>query len=209
MRAVIRLALFALAAVLLAGCAAGPPTRPVPLAALRPSPRAPCAAVPPKATVQLPALRLAPAALGHELAAQQKLHFTFGAHERDLDALLEVDAQQVRLAVQAMGQSGVTLRWDGQSLQEQRAPWLPPSVRGERVLDDLQFTLWPADAVRAALPGGWMLFDDGVQRRLSRDGVDWLVMERTGEGSYRLDNPAEGYSLSIESLSIEPAPEGQ
>ena len=187
MRAVIRLALFALVGVLLAVCAA----------------------VPPKPTVQLPALRLAPAALGHELAAQQKLHFTFGAHERDLDALLEVDAQQVRLAVQAMGQSGVTLRWDGQSLQEQRAPWLPPSVRGERVLDDLQFTLWPAHAVRAALPGGWMLFDDGVQRRLSRDGVDWLVMERTGEGSYRLDNRAEGYSLSIESLSIEPAPEGQ
>ncbi len=160
-----------------------------------------CAAVPPKAAVQLPPLRLAPAALGGTLAVQQQLQFSFGAHQRDLDALLEVDAQEVRLAVLALGQPGVTLRWDGHALQEQRAPWLPPSVRGERVLDDLQFTLWPADAVRAALPAGWTLNDDGARRSLARDGVDWLVMERTGEGRYRLDNRAEGYQLSIESVA--------
>ena len=49
-----------------------------------------CAGAPPKTSVALPPLHLAPAALGHELAVQQQLHFSFGAHQRDLDALLEV-----------------------------------------------------------------------------------------------------------------------
>lgn len=162
-----------------------------------------CTAASPRATVPLPELRLAPAALGHELSVQQQLHFSFGQQQRDLDALLEVDAQEVRLAVQALGQSGVRLSWDGEHLQQQRAPWLPASVRGERVLADLQFTLWPAEAIRATLPASWTLQDDGSVRRLMRDGAVWLQVERQGEGRYLLDNRADGYRLQIESVSQE------
>ena len=60
-------------------------------------------------------------------------------------------------------------------LHQQRAPWLPPAVRGERVLDDLQFALWPLEAVRGALPADWRVEDDGRERRLLRDGTAWLV----------------------------------
>ncbi|MBF6023356.1 DUF3261 domain-containing protein [Lysobacter niastensis] len=162
-----------------------------------------CAAAPPRAAVTVPELRLAPSALGHELSVQQRLHFSFGQQQRDLDALLEVDAQEVRLAVQALGQSGVRLSWDGTELQQQRAPWLPPSVRGERVLSDLQFTLWPADAIRAALPAPWTLNEDGHTRRLERDGIVWLQVDREGPGRYLLDNRAEGYRLQIESVGQE------
>ena len=163
-----------------------------------------CAHRAPTPSIALPSLQLAPAALGHELSVQQRLHFQFGRQQRDLDALLEVDAQEVRLAVQAMGQTGVRLQWDGHRLQEQRAAWLPPAVRSARVLDDLQFSLWPTDAVRAALPADWQLQDDGVTRRLSRDGHDWLVLTRVSPQRLQLDNRAEGYQLEIESL--EPTP---
>lgn len=159
-----------------------------------------CAHRAPAPLVSLPALRLAPAALGHELAVQQRLHFQFGTQQRELDALLEVDAQEVRLAVQAMGQSGVRLQWDGQQLHEQRAPWLPSAVRSARVLDDLQFALWPTDAVRAALPSDWQVDDDGVTRRLSHAGQDWLVLTRQSPQRLQLENRAEGYRLEIESL---------
>ena len=47
-----------------------------------------CATCPVAPAVELPALRLAPAALGHELAAQQRLVFRFGTQVRELDALL-------------------------------------------------------------------------------------------------------------------------
>lgn len=162
----------------------------------------------PKPAVELPPLRLAPSALGHALSAQQRLEFAFGTQRRELDALLEVDASEVRLAVQAMGQTGVRLSWNGEMLEQQRAPWLPPAVRAERVLDDLQFALWPAEAIRAVLPSGWTLRDDGRVRELVCDGTPWLLAETDGDGRIHLDNRAEGYRLEIESTPMDmPDPE--
>ncbi len=162
-----------------------------------------CAGHAPRAQVALPVLRLSPASLPAPLALQQQLHFRFGSHERDLDALLEADAQQLQLAVQAMGRTGVRLRWDGVQLEQERAPWLPPQVRAERVLDDLQFALWPAPAVSAALPAGWTLSDDGRRRELRQGETAWLVLERSDDGSLLLDNRAEGYSLRIASVDMQ------
>jgi hypothetical protein len=171
----------------------------------------------PAPLAELPPLRLSPAALGHELSVQQKLHFRFGAQQRELDALLEVDAAQVRLAVQALGQTGVSLRWDGTELVQQRASWLPEAVRGERVLDDLQFVLWPADAIRAALPAGWRLeertgvesngLEDANLRQLLHGDTVWLSARRLDAQRVRLENFAERYSLEIESADMgAPAP---
>lgn len=159
----------------------------------------------PAPLVQLPTLQLAPSALPQPLQLQQRLQFRFGSHERELDALLEADGRQVRLAVQAMGQTGVRMVWDGATLQQTRAPWLPPQVRGERVLDDLQFALWPAAAIRAALPAGWTLVESGPERRLEQDGKAWLLLEPLPDGRVRLRNLAEGYELVIESLDMEQA----
>jgi hypothetical protein len=160
----------------------------------------------PAPLVQLPTLRLPPSALPQPLQLQQRLQFRFGSHERELDALLEADGSEVRLAVQAMGQTGVRMVWDGATLQQTRAPWLPPQVRGERVLDDLQFALWPVAAIRAALPAGWSLVETGGQRRLEQDGKAWLLLEPLPDGRVRLRNLAEGYELVIESLDMEQAP---
>jgi len=160
-----------------------------------------CATRPATPAVELPALRLAPSALGHELAVQQRLVFRFGTHVRELDALLEVDASDVRLAVQAMGRTGVSLQWDGRHLAEQRAPWLPAAVRGERVLDDVQFSLWPADAIRAVLPAGWELVDHGAFRELRRNGQVWLQREQVDAGTLRVRNGLDDYELTIESAA--------
>lgn len=159
------------------------------------------------AAVQLPALRLQPAALGTALALQQRLRFVFGTQQRELDALLEADAAEVRLAVQALGQSGVRLQWDGRQLQQQRAPWLPAAVRGERVLDDLQFALWPLDAIREALPAGWTVEEQGGVRQLKQGGTAWLISTQSSVHTIRLENRAEGYRLDIETLQQpEPVP---
>lgn len=160
-----------------------------------------CATRPTKPAVELPALRMAPSALGHELAAQQHLVFRFGTQVRELDALLEVDATEVRLAVQAMGRTGVRLQWDGKDLVEQRAAWLPAAVRGERVLDDVQFSLWPASAIRAVLPAGWELVErDGV-RELRKDGRVWLQRDQMDATTLRIRNDADGYELTIASAT--------
>ena len=105
-----------------------------------------------------------------------------------------------------MGQTGVRLSWDGRALTQQRAPWLPPSVRAERVLDDLQFALWPADAIRAALPPAWTLHEQGHTRELLRGSEVWLSVETDEDGRMRLHNRAEGYRLEIVSMDM-PVPE--
>lgn len=156
-----------------------------------------CASRPSTDVVALPVLRLAPAALGKSLAVQQQLRFHKDGQERVMEALLEVDADAVRLAVQAMGQTGVRLHWDGQHLEQQRAAWLPASVRGERVLDDLQFALWPADAIRAVLPAGWVLQEDATTRRLQYAGKTWWSVTRVDAAHMHLDNLAAGYQLDI------------
>lgn len=149
---------------------------------------------------QLPPLHLAPSALGRELAVQQRLEFRFGRHVRELDALLEVDASEVRLLVQAMGQSGVRLQWDGRNLVQQRAAWLPDRVRGERVLDDLQFSLWPLEAVRAALPSGWTVDERDGRRELRQGEQVMLARTQVDAQTMQLRNHAEGYDLRIESV---------
>ena len=159
-----------------------------------------CAHGPVAPAVQLPRLHLAPAALGRELSVQQQLRFESGVQRREMDALLEVDAGEVRLLVQAMGQSGVRLSWDGTRLQERRAPWLPPFVRAERVLDDMQFALWPEGAIRDALSGGWSLEVDGHARSLVHGGRAWLRATRLGPSAMQLENLAEGYRLDIASV---------
>ena len=127
--------------------------------------------------------------------------FRFGTQVRELDALLEVDATIVRLAVQAMGRTGVRLQWDGKDLVEDRAAWLPAAVRGERVLDDVQFSLWPADAIRSALPAGWELTERGTFRELRRNGQVWLQREQVDAGTLRIRNGVDGYELMIESVA--------
>lgn len=162
-----------------------------------------CATVPSRVAVELPVLQLPPSALGRSMALQQRLEFVFGREQRELDALLEVDAQQVRLAVQALGRSGVTLVWDGTTLQQTRADWLPATVRGERVLDDLQFVHWPVEAIGSALPVGWAVDEAANGTRVLRQGGEvWLRATHRAANTVELENRAEGYRLVVHSVAL-------
>ncbi|MEO7478334.1 MAG: DUF3261 domain-containing protein [Lysobacteraceae bacterium] len=147
------------------------------------------------------ALRLSPASLGHALALQQQLSFHFGSEERTLDALLEVDAHEVRLEIQSAGQSALRLRWDGSRLEQHRAAWLPPSVRGEEVLSDLQLAQWPVQAIRAALPAGWSLVEDGGARQL-RHG-DTTIETVRYPAPDRVEIEHANFRLDIVSVPVE------
>ena len=176
--------LIAVALLLLAGCATTPARAPEDGA--------------------MPALRLAPAALGRELALQQRLSFEHGERRDSVDALVEVDASSLRLVMHAQGQVALRLTWDGTVLDQQRADWLPAALSAERVLDDLQLVYWPAAAINAALPAGWHLREHAGQRELMHHDEVVATVSFPDPTRARLRQHRQDYLLDIQSAPVTP-----
>jgi hypothetical protein len=161
-----------------------------------------CATPAPSARTSTPQLRLAPALLGHPLNLQQHLTLQAPGREQQLDVLLEADVRHVQMGLVAMGQVAARLDWDGRTLTESKAAWWPPEVSGSRILSDLQLTLWPLEAIQAALPPGWRLAEDGDVRTLTQDGQVVTVITRLAPQVVELDQRREHFKLKIESRDL-------
>lgn len=144
---------------------------------------------------------LSPRDLPRPLALQQQLVIERDGVSRSFEALLEADAYAVNLAVLAMGRTALTLRWNGRSIEETRADWLPPHVDGARVLQDLQFAMWPIDALRRAAPPGWRVEEQGDQRRVWQGDSLVVVIDRQAHGDLKIERPRACYTLSIRSVA--------
>lgn len=145
------------------------------------------------------ALRLSPASLGRELAVQQRMTVTAFGHSQQLDVALEVDAQALHLAVLDFGQTVARLDWDGSKLTETKARGWPDAVTGARVLSDVQWVQWPADAIRAGLPAGWTLDAHDDARTVRYDGAPVLRIRYPQAGVAELDNLAAHYQVRLQS----------
>ena len=153
-------------------------------------------------------LKLAPSALGESISLQQHLRVERNGSVDELDAVLEVDSRRLDLVGLALGQRVLTLHYDGQKINVWRHPLFPPEVRDEDILEDLQLILWPADAVRQALPGGWRIEENGARRTLLIGEMPVTVINYSGEprwnGKIELSNLRYQYRLIIQSVSNGP-----
>lgn len=153
-------------------------------------------------------LKLAPAALGASIARQQHLKVEREGRIDHLDAALEVDAESLELVGIAFGQRVLSLSYDGKELKSWRHVMLPAQVRAEDVLEDLQLTLWPQQAIAEALPPGWTVEDDGLRRTLYMNGnavtvINYSEMPRWS-GTVTLENQRYQYRLTIQSVAAGP-----
>ena len=161
--------------------------------------------------VQQPArlgLKLPPAALGASISLHQHLSVEREGRIDELDTALEVDPQRLDLVGLALGQRVLTLHYDGETLQSWRHSMLSAQLRGEDVLEDLQLTLWPVDAIRSALPAGWRIEESGLRRTLLRLDMPIMVIDYSGQprwiGKIELSNLRYHYRLIIQSVSNGP-----
>lgn len=158
------------------------------------------------ANPSVPLLRLAPAALGRTLSLQQlitvQIRTPHGEQTREIQALLEADATHTRLAALAGGQVLARLDWDGTDLRATRSPWAPAEVVPERILSDLQLSLWPVPAIRAALPAGWRLeASAGVRRLVTGDDVA-VEVSYPNDMTTEFVQHRDGYRLTIRTLAM-------
>jgi hypothetical protein len=165
-----------------------------------------CASAPRQPEARL-GLKLAPAALGTSISVQQHLKVERDGRTDDLDVALQVEPDAVDVVGLAFGQRVLTLHYDGKELTSWRHLMLPSQVRAEDVLEDIQLTLWPADAVAAALPPGWHVSEQGKVRTLTLAGEPIMRIVYSGEprwsGTVVLDNLRYHYKLTIQFAATE------
>jgi hypothetical protein len=153
-------------------------------------------------------LKLAPATLGESISVQQTLRVERDGRIDHLDVALEVDPQQLQMVGLAFGQRVLKLTYDGQKVHTWRHLLLPPQVRAEDILEDVQLTLWPAEAIRQALPAGWSIEEDGLRRTLLLDNNAVMRIEYSGQtrwsGRVELLNLRYHYRLIIRSAPTTP-----
>ncbi len=84
----------------------------------------------------------------------------------------------------------------------------PGELRGEEVLENLQLTLWPVDAIRQALPIGWSIEESGLRRTILHDGLAIVVIDYSvlplWSGKIQFANLQLNYRITIQSVPNEP-----
>ena len=149
-------------------------------------------------------LKLAPAALEASVSLQQQVVVERRGRVDSVDTALEVDAERLDLVGLAFGQRVFALHYDGRELQSWRHPSMPPELRGEDVLEDLQLTLWPAGAIERALPAGWRIEELGRRRTLWLNDTPVMMIDYSGEprwlGRIAVNNLRYQYRLIILSV---------
>jgi hypothetical protein len=173
-----------------------------------------CAVTPPAPVSARLQLQLAPAALGSAISLQQHLKVERNGRSDELDTVLEIDQEQLKLVGLVFGQRVMTLQYDGKQLHTWRHFMLPKEVQGEDVLRDVQLTLWPLAAIRAALPAGWEIEETGdndhgkLQRTLRLNHTVVTQIDYPDHllwgGTVILTNHPYHYTLTIQSVVTSP-----
>lgn len=147
--------------------------------------------------------RVLPADMDTVIQLNQHLVITRDFSQHELDAVLAINAHEVKMAAIGLGLRLITLSYDGQIIKEDRHAILPASVSGERILRDLVLTYWPLPSIQAHLPEGWRLEEDGNIRTLRWQ--EQIVFRIQYEGTPRwrgkahLENLQRDYVIEIQS----------
>jgi hypothetical protein len=164
-----------------------------------------CVSAPPAPPANRLGLKLAPAELGASISVQQHLTVERDGKTDEIDTALEIDPDQLELVGLALGKRVLTLLYDGKTLQSWRHPMLPQQVQAEDVLQDIQLTLWPADAIRRALPAGWRIEEKGLHRTLLAGDTEVMTIDYSNplrwNGKVVLTNLRYHYRITIQSVS--------
>ena len=153
-------------------------------------------------------LKLTPAELGETISLQQHLDVEGLGRRAQLEVAIEVDAVRIDLVGLALGQRVVSLHYDGKTLQSWHHPMWPAQLRAEEVLENLQLTLWPIDAIRQALPSGWNIEQSGFRRTILQDHLAVMVIDYSAlplwSGKIEVTNLQLDYRITIQSVPNEP-----
>ncbi|MDR1350006.1 MAG: DUF3261 domain-containing protein [Zoogloeaceae bacterium] len=145
-------------------------------------------------------LAIAPETLG-ERTVEQRLVIRWSGEARALEAVLEISAGKLFLALMSFGMRVSTLEYDGRTLVETRH--LPQAPSGARMVNDLLMIAAPLEALQAALPEGWTVTESERQRTLAQNDKIQIVIRYAAatpwQGQVEFAQRALGYQLILDS----------
>ena len=129
----------------------------------------------------------------------------YGDRQGALEAVVSLSPTRVVIVLTALsGPRLATITWDAKGVRAERALIAPEGVPVENILADIFVTVWPAEAVAAALPEGVTLSVVEGARSIRRG--DQLIVEvipdATDPARTLVRNRAFGYELTIVSQTV-------
>jgi hypothetical protein len=150
------------------------------------------------------AMLVLPASPGYPgvLNATQRVIGQYGERRAAFDAALALSPDRVLVVLTSSGGPRIlSLTWTASGITENRTPLAPEDLNGLSVLGDIFLSLWPADAVQAALPADATIQEEGTTRRIvsgNRVVAEIETIERNTSGMrQRFRNLDLGYALTI------------
>ncbi len=135
----------------------------------------------------------------------QTLRARYGLLSAAFESVVSLSPHAVEIVVTAaFGPRLATITWDKAGVREERTLLAPEGVPVENILADMFISLWPPEAVIAALPEGVELTvaEDGT-RTLSAAGEPIMEVRRESEMRVTTRNFALGYEITIVSQVLE------
>lgn len=121
-------------------------------------------------------------------------------------AALELSPDRVDVVILApAGPRVLSILWTGEGVVEDRSLMAPDGLTGLNILADIFVSLWPLEAVEAALPAGVTVSEEGGARRIASDGrvVLEVVSGPPGSAQQVLRNLDFGYEMTIQTEADE------
>ena len=150
---------------------------------------------------------IAPSAAGRVVSVAQAVRVEHEGGAEPFETLAAVELDRHWLRVAALGPLGnrvLFLEWDGNVFHEERDPHLPAQFPSKLVLRDLELALFPAAAVRAALPSrAWSLVDGPRHRELRLDGKPVIAIDYSADDPWKSDVHFRHFTLHYQ-LEIHP-----
>lgn len=147
-------------------------------------------------------------ASGPRLAALQHVVIEANGHREILLARIENgDNKFVFVGLTPLGQTVLTLTWDGKQARAAWPPGMQPRIEPAVLVAMMQMALWPVEVTRRGLPSHADWREDAGRLRLSVDGRAVAEIERRGPAapydSIALTLPVAQLVLNITTLPEE------
>jgi hypothetical protein len=151
----------------------------------------------------LPLLKISPATLGVQ-TVEQRTAIAWPGKQKTLEVVLDIQDGTMSVIGMAFGTRLFSFDYDGKKITETQS--LPQGLSATRIVNDLLLAYAPLEALRAALPPGWAVYEKQGMRQVFQGGTLNISIHYADDPPWQsrvvLENHALNYQLTFDSREV-------